>query len=98
MKNINILFTISLFMIIHASCATLNKAQGEIHYNNNISKGQELQDLKKALDNGAINQEEYNLMKEKIINDRYVKDLIEKFNDDEDDEAQNRKASFNIEL
>ena len=30
-------------------------------------------------------------MKEKIINDRYVKDLIEKFDDDEDDEAQNRK-------
>ena len=51
MKNINILFAISLFMIIQTSCATLNKAQGEIHYNNNISKGQELQDLKKALDN-----------------------------------------------
>ena len=98
MKNINILFTISLFMIIQTSCATLNRAQGEIHYNNNISKGQELQDLKKALDNGAINQDEYDLMKEKIINDRYVKDLIEKFNDDEDDQAQNRKASFNIEL
>ena len=97
MKNINILFTISLFMIIQTSCATLNRAQGEIHYNNNISKGQELQDLKKALDNGAINQDEYDLMKEKIINDRYIKDLIEKF-DDEDDEAQNRKASFNIEL
>ena len=85
-------------MIIQTSCATLNKAQGEIHYNNNISKGQELQDLKKALDNGAINQDEYDLMKEKIINDRYVKDLIEKFDDYEDDEAQNRKASFNIEL
>ena len=85
-------------MIIQTSCATLNKAQGEIHYNNNISKGQELQDLKKALDNGAINQNEYDLMKEKIINDRYVKDLIEKFDDDEDDEVQNRKASFNIEL
>ena len=98
MKNINVLVTISLFMIIQTSCATLNKAQGEIHYNNNISKGQELQDLKKALDNGAINQDEYDLMKEKIINDRYVKDLIEKFDDDEDDEAQNRKASFNIEL
>ena len=98
MKNINVLVTISLFMMIQTSCATLNKAQGEIHYNNNISKGQELQDLKKALDNGAINQEEYDLMKEKIINDRYVKDLIEKFNDDEDDQAQNRKASFNIEL
>ena len=38
-------------------------------------------------------------MKEKIINDKYIKDLIEKFDDDEeDDEAQNRKASFNIEL
>ena len=98
MKNINILFTISLLMIIQTSCATLNRAQGEIHYNNNISKGQELQDLKKALDNGAINQDEYDLMKEKIINDRYVKDLIEKFDDDEDDETQNRKATFNLEL
>ena len=85
-------------MIIQTSCATLNRAQGEIHYNNNISKGQELQDLKKALDTGAINQDEYDLMKEKIINDKYIKDLIEKFDDDEDDEAQNRKASLNIEL
>ena len=97
MKNINFLFVISFFIIIQTSCATLNRAQGEIHYNNNISKGQELQDLKKALDNGAINQDEYDLMKEKIINDRYIKDLIEKF-DDDDEEAQNRKASFNIEL
>ena len=84
-------------MLINTSCATLNRAQGEIHYNNNISKGQELQDLKKALNDGAINQDEYNLIKEKIINDRYIKDLIEKF-DDEDDAGQNRKASFNIEL
>ena len=98
MKNIIILFTISLFITIQTSCAALNRAQGEIHYNNNISKGQELQDLKKALDTGAINQDEYDLMKEKIINDRYIKDLIEKIDDDEDDEAQNRKASFNIEL
>ena len=97
MKNINILFTISLFMIIQTSCATLNRAQGEIHYNNNISKGQELQDLKKALDDGAINQNEFDLMKEKIINDKYVKESIEKF-DDEDEDGQNRKASINIEL
>ena len=49
MKNINILFTISLFMIIQTSCATLNRAQGEIQIFtalDNISKGQELQDLK----------------------------------------------------
>ena len=100
MKNINFLFVISFFIIIQTSCATLNRAQGEIHYNNNISKGQELLDLKKALDNDAIDQDEYNLMKEKIINDKYIKDLIEKFDDDDNevDEAQSRKASFNIEL
>tara|TARA_Y100000591_G_C21749299_1_gene653796 strand:- start:627 stop:920 length:294 start_codon:yes stop_codon:yes gene_type:complete len=97
MKNIIILFTISLFITIQTSCAALNRAQGEIHYNNNISKGQELQDLKKALDEGAINQNEFDLMKEKIINDKYVKELIEKF-DDEDEDGQNRKASINIEL
>ena len=37
------------------------------------------------------------LMKEKIINDRYVKELIEKFNDDEDNKDE-RKASLNIEI
>ena len=71
MKNIIILFTISLFITSQTSCAALNRAQGEIHYNNNISKGQELQDIKKALDEGAINQNEFDLMKEKIINDKY---------------------------
>ena len=97
MKYVNILLTIGVVFFINTSCATLNRAHGELNYNNHISKGQELQDLKKALDDGAINQDEYDLMKEKIINDKYVKDLIEKF-DDEDEDEQNRKASFNIEL
>ena len=91
------LLTICAIVLINTSCATLNRAHGELNYNNHISKGQELQDLKNALDAGAINQDEYDLMKEKIINDKYVKDLIEKF-DDEDEDGQNRKASFNIEL
>ena len=97
MKHINILLTIGVIVLVNISCATLNRAHGELNYNNNISKGQELQDLKKALDDRAINQDEYDLMKEKIINDKYVKDLIEKF-DNEDEDGQNRKASFNIEL
>ena len=97
MKYVNLLLTIGVVFFINTSCATLNRAHGELNYNNHISKGQELQDLKKALDEGAINQDEYDLMKEKIINDKYVKDLIEKF-DDEDEDGQNRKASFNIEL
>ena len=99
MGKINILLTVCVVIFINTSCATLNRAHGELNYNNTISKGQELQDLKKALDDGAINQDEYDLMKEKIINDRYVKDLIDKFNDeDEDEDGQNRKASLNIEL
>ena len=95
-KSMKIIITFGM-IIIFSSCATLNKAQGELNYNNSISKGQELQDLKKALDEGAINQEEFNLMKEKVINDRYVKELIEKFNDDEDNKNE-RKASLNIEI
>ena len=94
-KSIKIIITFGM-VFIFSSCATLNKAQGELHYNNSISKGQELQDLKKALDQVAINQEEFNLMKEKIINDRYVKELIEKFNDE--DNKNERKASLNIEI
>ena len=97
MKHVNILLTICVIDLVNTSSATLNRSHGELNYNNHISKGQELQDLKKALDDGAINQDEYDLMKEKIINDKYLKDLIEKF-DDEDEDGQNRKASFNIKL
>ena len=68
MKKINLTLITILFILVQNSCATLNRAHGEIHYNNNVSKGKELQDLKKALGDGAINQEEYNIMKEKIIN------------------------------
>jgi len=32
-----------------------------------VSQGQELQDLKKALDSGAINQQEYDRLRKKII-------------------------------
>ena len=71
------LLNICAIVLVNTSCATLNRAHGELNYNNHISKGQELQDLKKALDAWAINQDEYDLMKEKIINDKYVKDLIE---------------------
>jgi hypothetical protein len=51
---------------------------GGINYvfNINISKGQELLDLKKALDENAVTQSEYDLMKEKIINDVYTKEII----------------------
>jgi len=97
MNKTNILIITISILLIQTSCAALNRAHGELHYYNNITKGQELLDLKKALDEGALTQDEFELMKEKIIKDEYVKDLINKF-DDEDDDDEHRKASFNIKL
>jgi len=90
MKRNIILITI-LILLVQTSCALLNKAHGELHYNNNVTKGQELLDLKKALDEGAINQKEFELMKEKIIKDEYVKSFFKQLDemDDEDDKKTN---------
>ncbi len=41
-----------------------------------MTKGQELLDLKKAFDEDAIDQDEYDLMKDKIINDEYIKSFF----------------------
>jgi len=76
MKNILLSFFILTNLITLSSCAALNSARGELHYNINVTKGQELLDLKKALDEGAITKDEFELMKKKIINDEYVKEII----------------------
>lgn len=70
------LTSIFFFVIITLSCGSLNRAHGELHYNNNITKGQELIDLKKALTKNAISEQEYNMMKKKVINDEYTKEII----------------------
>ena len=86
MKYIYILLIIILTLILQTSCGSLNKAQGELHYNNNVTKGQELLDLKKALDEGAIDQGEYDLMKDRIINDEYIKSFFRQLDEiDEED-------------
>ena len=87
----NIILISILILLVQTSCALLNKAHGELHYNNNVTKGQELLDLKKALDEGAINQKEFELMKEKIIKDEYVKSFFKQLDemDDEDDKKTN---------
>ena len=48
-----------LFYIFICSCGngSLNEAKGELHYQNNISKGQEFIDLKEALDKNAITED-----------------------------------------
>ena len=76
----------TLTLILQTSCGSLNKAQGELHYNNNVTKGQELLDLKKALDEEAIDQGEYDLMKDRIINDEYIKSFFRQLDEiDEED-------------
>ena len=99
MKNFNISLNIVFSILVQTSCASLNRVHGEIHYKNNISKGQELLDLKKALDEGAINQQEYDVIKETIIKDEYVKSIFKQLDEiDDDDEEEGKKASINIEL
>ena len=68
------------------SCGSMNKAHGELHYNNNVTKGQELIDLKNALNKGALDQDEYDLMKDRIINDEYLKNFFRQLEEfDEED-------------
>ena len=73
-----IIIAISISML-QTSCGSLNKAHGELHYNNHVTKGQELIDLKTALENGAIDQNEYDIMKNRIIEDDYAKKLFNDF-------------------
>ena len=91
MNKTNILIITISILLIQTSCAALNRAHGELHYYNNITKGQELLDLKKALDEGALTQDEFELMKEKIIKDEYVKSFFKQLDemDDEDDKKTN---------
>ena len=87
-KKTALVLIMSSIILIQTSCASLNKAHGEFHYQINVTKGQELIDLKKALDDGAITQKEFELMKEKVINDDYVKSIIEKFEEVADDDEK----------
>ena len=74
MKKLILLLTISVLMGCYLNMSHSKHASGEgsmsrteIH----TTTGQELIDLKHALDSGAITQEEYDELKLKIINERY---------------------------
>ena len=73
---------------------SLNEAKGELHYQNNISKGQELIDLKEALDKNAITEEEFLVMKQKIIDDVYIKEFFEELNKLDKSEDDTESASI----
>ena len=61
-------YIIILCILFFTSCASIDLFNKDT-YSTNITTtvGDELIDLKKALDSGAINQEEYDAMKEKLL-------------------------------
>lgn len=86
MKYIYIPGIIIFTIMVQTSCGSMDKAHGELHYNNNVTKGQELIDLKNALNKVALDQDEYDLMKDRIINDEYLKNFFRQLEDiDEED-------------
>ena len=59
-----ILIVGSLFI----GCGSFNEAEGELHYYNTVSHGQQLLDLKKAYDKKIITKLEYDTLKTRIMN------------------------------
>ena len=55
-------------VVLFISCGSFNEAEGELHYYNTISHGQQLLDLKEALDKNIITRSEYDTLKQRIMN------------------------------
>ena len=92
------------------SCGSFNEGQAELHINKNISTGQELLDLKAALDEGiiteeeendhgvVITEEEFNKLREDIINGNQEFEInIEEFENLDGDKSENVKIRINID-
>ena len=81
------------------SCGSFNEADGhaELHINKNISTGQELLDLQEALDKEIITEEEFDKLREGIINgnQEYVID-IEEFENFDGETSESVKIRINI--
>ena len=81
------------------SCGSFNEADGhaELHINKNISTGQELLDLQEALDKQIITEQEFDKLREGIINgnQEFVID-IEEFENFDGDTSESVKIRINI--
>jgi hypothetical protein len=78
-------------------CGSFNEGQAELHINKNISTGQELLDLKAALDEGIITKEEFDKLREDIINGNQEFEIdIEEFENLDGDKSENVKIRINI--
>ena len=79
------------------SCGSFNEGHAELHINKNISTGQELLDLQEALDKQIITQQEFDKLREGIINgnQEFVID-IEEFENFDGDTSESVKIRINI--
>ena len=84
-----------MLTVLIVSCGSFNEGQAELHINKNISTGQELLELKAALIEGVINQEEFDKLRENIIsgNQELEIDIEESENFDGDN---NEKVKIRI--
>lgn len=79
------------------SCGSFNEGHAELHINKNISTGQELLDLQEALDKQIITEQEFDKLREGIINgnQEFVID-IEEFENFDGDTSESVKIRVNI--
>ena len=79
------------------SCGSFNEGHAELHINKNISTGQELLDLQEALDKQIITEQEFDKLREGIINgnQEFVID-IEEFENFDGDMSESVKIRINI--
>ena len=88
-----------MLAILIVSCGSFNEADGhaELHINKNISTGQELLDLQEALDKEIITEEEFDKLREGIINgnQEFLID-IEEFENFDGDMSESVKIRINI--
>ena len=69
-------------VVLFISCGSFNEAEAELHYYNTVSHGQQLLDLKAALDNNIINRAEYDTLKQRIMNNVLdIPEMIDKVGD-----------------
>ena len=90
------IIVLMLAMLI-VSCGSFNEGRAELHINKNISTGQELLDLQEALDKKIITEQEFDKLREGIINgnQEFVID-IEEFENLDGDVSESVKIRINI--
>ena len=86
-----------MLAVLVVSCGSFNEGHAELHINKNISTGQELLDLQEALDKEIITEEEFDKLREGIINgnQEFVID-IEEFENFDGDTSESVKIRINI--